>query len=142
MKDYKVKQLIFNKTVKTDDHLSQIKHTVLEMNDEELIMYGRQYFLEDTEVVFPAKSYAVAVIYATLIAQYFDEDFYEVLADEDLFVGTDRFFRPYNEKKTVYNQIIEFLKSKNLFDFEKSNISQVLKTVEYFKTEFLWEERC
>ncbi|MEE2671828.1 MAG: hypothetical protein VYA54_08960 [Bdellovibrionota bacterium] len=139
MKDYKVKQLIYKKTVCADDDLSEIDHTVLDMGEEELVKYACQYFVEDSKVIFPAKSYAVAVIYAKLISKYFNEDFFDVLGDQDLFIGTDKFFRPYNEQKEVYNQIVDFLIQHDLVNFEESNISQVLKTVDYFKAEFLWD---
>ncbi len=141
MKRHKVKQHIYNKTHSHDDFLGDISYKVEEQDSKDIISYCVHYFEKDIEPIFPAKSYAVAIIYSRLLEKYFDSDFYTNLDDFDLFLKTDKYFVPYSQNKAVYDEIIEILTEKNKWDFESSSIEQVAKTVNYFSKEFLWEER-
>ena len=84
------------------------------------------------ELVYPMKSFMVAVIYATMLEKYFKEDFYKVLNDKDLLPG-DPFFKPYSKEKEKYDALIEFLKGFP----DWLNGGWVPTTVEYFKEECL-----
>jgi hypothetical protein len=140
MKSYKVKQHIFNKTQRHDDLVADIEHEVLDLSHEERVSYICRYFTEKVETIFPAKSYAVAIIYAKLLEKYFSTDFYVELADINLFLGTDKYFVPYEGDLRTYDIVIDFLDKNNLFDFENNHLSHVSKSVEYFFKEFMWEE--
>ena len=79
-------------------------------HDDEIVNNALNYFKERAdEAVYPAKSYAVGIIYATFISETFDEDFYEVLDDPDLFMDQDEDFVIYSEDKENYDAIISGL---------------------------------
>lgn len=60
--------------------------------------------------IYPAKSYMIAIIYATMINKVYGEDFYETLDDPELLNGQDDFFVPYSKNKEFYDEVIEALK--------------------------------
>jgi hypothetical protein len=140
VKNYKLKQLIYNKTQEHDDLIVNIQHKVLDLSKEDRVSYLCQYFTDDVETVFPAKSYAVAIIYASLLNKYFGADFKEELSDPDLFLGTDKYFVPYSVDHLTYDLVIDFLELNNLWNFEENDLTHVSKSVEYFFKEFMWEE--
>lgn len=140
MKDYKVKQWLYHKTSSPDDLLSDLEHRVVELSPKDTIVWVLSYFRsEGPETVFPAKSYAVAIIYAKLLEKYFKAEFWSSLKDEELFLGSDRFFVPYGQDPQadqIYDEVFASLGPEE-WSFETSPYSQVLKTVEYFYLEFL-----
>ena len=80
--------------------------------DTEVVENALRYFKEQSDVaVYPSKSYAIGIIYATFLSEWFGVDFYDVLDDPDLFLGMDEYFKPYRDDKTTYDKIIEGLKS-------------------------------
>ncbi len=141
MKDYKINQEIYHKTSEISDYIADISHRVIELRESELVDAVVGYFLlEGGDIIFPAKSYSVAIVYAKLLEKYFSEDFMTALSDQDLFMGTDKFFSPFGtsvEINKIYQLALDQLKTKDLMDFEKSKLSQVKDTVSYFKAEFL-----
>jgi len=56
--------------------------------------------------VYPAKSYAVAILYARWLEDIFGEDFYEALDDPELLYNNDPYFVPYSRDRDTYNTII------------------------------------
>ncbi len=85
--------------------------------------------------MYPAKSYAVAYIYALLIEHYFGDDARQVLADPSLLYNNDKHFVPYNETTSaVYDEMFD---NVSVTDILTSTIPQVAKTVEWFKKEML-----
>jgi len=140
MKEHKIKQWLYHKTNSLDDTLDKLDYRVEELGEKETVKWILGYFRnEKVETLFPAKSYAVAIIYAKLLEKHYKEDFWTSLKDPDLFLGTDRFFRPYGSGDTVdsiYNSVLRCL-SLNEVCFEDSKLAHVKKTVEYFKLEFL-----
>ena len=123
-----------------DDLIQTMNVIETSIDDKELLLDIVQYFISDSETLkFPAKSFSVAIIYAKLLEKYFSEPFYESLSDPDLFIGTDKFFYPYNisaNVKHIYDQALKQLLDLDLMDFENSNIDNVKKTTEYFRKEF------
>lgn len=94
------------------------------------------YFYEPwDQLIYPAKAFAVALVYAKLIEKYFGTNMYNALKDGDLLLG-DRYFYDYTKQPQIYDVAINMLTDKELWDFESSSIGQVLSTVEYFKREF------
>lgn len=76
----------------------------------ELIENAIKYFKDQSfPLIYPAKSYAVAIIYATLIEQHYGFALRDVLDDEDLFLGNDDFFVPYSKDPITYEAILERL---------------------------------
>lgn len=139
LKDHKLRQEMFHKLELTDDWFTPNSYTVIEYADpDRLVDAVVDYFYTDHRFVeFPAKSYAVAIIYAQLLQDYFDLPMMESLADPDLLFGNDKFFVPYNSKsKYIYNEAIEELDRMGAFDPFNEDVQQVKKTIEYFKREF------
>lgn len=87
------------------------------------------FFKNGSELVYPAKSYFVAIVYAKCFEKFFNIDFYEALNDKDL-LPDDYYFSLYNENKDLYDKIIE-----NIGDIWQYD--SIIKTVNYFKKEFL-----
>ena len=98
-------------------------------NNQELVDMVIKFFKTESQIIYPAKSYFVAIVYAYYISKYFKEDFYSVLNNEDL-LPDDMFFVPYKVTPTVYDNIL----------YEIGDIEQyesIKKTLQYFKQEFL-----
>ena len=87
------------------------------------------FFENGSELIYPAKSFFVAIIYAKCLEKYFKIDFYKALNDKEL-LPDDLYFVTYNNSKDIYNKIIENI--GNIWQYESIN-----KTVGYFKKEFL-----
>lgn len=87
------------------------------------------YFKYGSELIYPAKSYFVAIIYAKCLEKYFQEDFYQSLNDNEL-LPDDCYFSTYDNNKQIYDSIIE-----NIGDIWQYD--SIKKTVNYFKKEFL-----
>ena len=87
------------------------------------------FFTTTSQLVFPAKSYFVAIIYAKALEKYFQVPFYEALSDNEL-LPDDKWFKPYNESKEIYDNILERI--GDIWQYDSIN-----KTLNYFKKEFL-----
>jgi len=88
-----------------------------------------KFFETESELVYPAKSYFVAIVYAKCLEKYFSIPFYESLDYEDLLFD-DKYFVKYSDNNDVYDKIIE--KIGDIWQYKSID-----KTVEYFKKEFL-----
>lgn len=105
MKEWKMRQEYFHMMNKEySDDLNKVKITLSDDIVDNAIRHFEEYV---AEWIYPAKSYAVAICYASWIAEDFDEDFYEVLNDPELLAGNDPYFVPYEEDKYTYDKIIE-----------------------------------
>lgn len=90
------------------------------------------FFKTESKLIYPAKSYFVAIIYAYLGGIYFNQNFYVLLNYEHL-LPDDRFFVPYLKDKATYDKIIEAIDP-----FYMLHAYESIKTTEaYFKQEFL-----
>jgi hypothetical protein len=137
MPDYKYIQLKNLKLKDYGDNIDKLDYLEQHLSEKDLINEIFNYFLrQQDQLIFPAKSYAVAIIYSRLIEKYFGTPLLESLNDSNLFWETDRFFTPYAEKKIVYDHVMRMLDQYQLWDFEESRIENVLKTVYFFKQEF------
>lgn len=88
-----------------------------------------KFFETESELVYPAKSYFVAIVYSKCLEKYFNIPFYESLDYEDLLFD-DKYFVKYSDNNDVYDKIIE--KIGDIWQYKSID-----KTVEYFKKEFL-----
>ncbi len=135
MKDYKVIQKIYNSQTRFDDLLEE--HQIVIQDDiEKIVGWGANYFQQDMkELIYPAKSYSVAIIYSYLISQNFGEDFFTSLNDPDLFCGNDKYFTPYQNNKLVYDRILSKIAFRKDFRLN-TELLQINTTVNCFKKEF------
>ena len=73
----------------------------------EIVQPALDYFKEQKfPLIYPAKSYAVAIIYATLIEKEYGFPLRETLNDPDLFLGQDDFFVTYDQDPFNYEAIL------------------------------------
>ena len=132
MLEWKNRQATFHRLNVPDDLLADKHIIVKEYDDVSLIADIIDYFETPSELlVYPAKSYAVAIIYAHLLVKYFDVDFYDVLSDENLLYDNDSYFVPYQHAKAVYDKVLQCVPLS--FD---NPTPQVQTTIEYFLEEF------
>ena len=129
--DYKLRQEMFHHLFNPDDRIEEHPWLYRYSTQQQLVDDIKDYFTVPVEtLLYPSKSYAVAVIYAKLLRKYFGVPVLESLRDPDLLYGNDKFFEPYQTgfSADVYNSVI-FLP----FNVD---LPQVAKTIEYFKQEF------
>lgn len=87
------------------------------------------FFLTESELIYPAKSYFVAIVYAKCLEKYFGGNFFEYLNDSEL-LPDDTYFKVYSQDKSTYDNIINRI--GNIWQYPS-----ICKTVNYFKKEFL-----
>lgn len=76
----------------------------------ELVNNALHYFREATfPLIYPAKAYAVAIIYATLMEKEYGILARETLNDPELFMGHDEYFVTYGEDPETYDAILKGL---------------------------------
>ena len=98
-------------------------------SDEELVNEIVDFFISGSKLIYPAKSYFVAIVYAKLLEEYFNENFYNCLNDKEL-LPDDYFFIPYNRNRNVYNAVLSRIGDP--LEYKAAE-----KTKEYFYQEFL-----
>jgi hypothetical protein len=87
------------------------------------------FFNTESQLIYPAKSYFVAIVYAKCIEKWFNIPFYDSLNDIEL-LPDDKWFVPYYKDKKTYDEII--CNINEIWEYSSIN-----KTVDYFKKEFL-----
>lgn len=87
------------------------------------------FFLTESELIYPAKSYFVAIVYAKCLEKYFGGSFSEYLNDPEL-LPDDTYFKVYSQDKSTYDNIINRI--GDIWQYPS-----ICKTVNYFKKEFL-----
>lgn len=92
-----------------------------------------QFFYSESKLVYPAKSYYVAIIYAYLLSEYFGQDFYEMLNRQDLLNYDDKHFITYLNDKQTYDIILKEI-------YNKLSTLDISDTSTYFYKEFLIKE--
>ena len=101
--------------------------------DQEIIDTVVKFFKTESQLIYPAKSYFVALVYAYCIQQVTANVSYTKALDWDGLLIGDRFFKPYSEAKHIYDAIIEQIGCP-------LNYKAAEKTVDYFKAEFIYYE--
>lgn len=100
------------------------------LSKQDLIKQVVTFFKTESKLIYPAKSFFVAIVYAKCLEKYFKQDFISSLSDSEL-LPDDIDFIPYNEKtKDIYDAILE-----RIGDIWK--YKSIEKTENYFKQEFL-----
>lgn len=87
------------------------------------------FFLTESELIYPAKSYFVAIVYAKCLEKYFGGSFFEYLNDPEL-LPDDTYFKIYSQDRSTYDNIINRI--GDIWQYPS-----ICKTVNYFKKEFL-----
>ncbi|MND25665.1 hypothetical protein D3C81_144550 [compost metagenome] len=98
----------------------------------ELVENAKQYFLKaEFPLIYPAKSMAVAVIYALLLEETYAISPLESLRDLDLFLGQDPFFHVYDAHPKEYDELLEWVLAQPNW----KEMGWAPKSVEYFRLE-------
>ena len=130
----KLKQLNFRQSWKNRRKLFYLTNNITDINlkykyNTQIINTTIQFFKNGSKLIYPAKSYYVAIIYAHLLSEYFGQDFYEMLNNNNLLNNDDQYFIPYNKDKFTYDKIIQ-----NIFPL---NYNIIKDTANFFFKEFL-----
>ena len=109
-----------------------LDYIYIKQSKEDLIKLIIKFFNTKSLLIYPAKSYFVAIVYAKCIEKYFHINFYDALNDEEL-LPDDKYFKTYNESKDIYDKVLESIGDIYQYD-------SIDKTVKYFKQEYLIDE--
>jgi len=103
MQEWKVKQEIYHRLNQeyTDD-LNSVDITI----SEDYSDIVRHFHEKVDEWIYPAKSYFVAVCYASWISSDYGEDLIDLLKDSMLLAGNDPYFVTYNQDPETYDKIL------------------------------------
>lgn len=102
------------------------------IHSEELLENAKHYFREATfPLIYPAKSMAVAVIYALCLEETYAINPFDSLKDPDLFLGQDPYFVTYDNHPLVYDQLLEWVLAQPNW----KEMGWAKQTVEYFRLE-------
>lgn len=131
-KEHKRRQRLFHERNKVRDY-HQGTHMMVADNDPLLVELIVWHFEEPVPgLVYPAKAFVVAIIYAKLLEIYFNELFHDSLNDPTLLYNNDRFFVPYSQAPGVYDAVLQRIS----LDFN-TKLPQIQATINYFLEEFL-----
>ena len=138
--DAKLRQSLFLKYAAPEQRICRPVCIRYRQNRDDLIQDIVDYFAKPVAGLrYPAKAYAVAIIYAHLLEVYFGHNFWQSLSDPDLFCGSAPFYFPTSQSSEV-SQIYELslgeLTKRQLFPRLNCQLDQVLATVEAFESEF------
>ena len=90
-----------------------------------------EFFENGSQLIYPAKSYFVAIVYAACMHEFFGKDFYAMLDDKEL-LPDDKYFLPYSRSKQTYDMILSKINIDSILSAKHTE-----KTVQYFKSEFM-----
>ena len=122
------------------DDINLARVVLNSVKDDEIADQVIDFFVEGSALVYPSKSYFVAIVYAACMLKYFPEHFKDIvepLKCVDL-LDNDDFFRPYFSKTApIYNKILQWLERERI---EILDYASTEKTHNYFREEFLITE--
>ena len=107
MKEWKIAQDVFHRLNR--NHEDDLKNVDITFSDETVKDAILHFNHKVDRWIYPAKSYFVAICYASWITEDFGENFYEVLSDQDLLAGNDPYFIPYEKDPEIYDRILEVI---------------------------------
>ena len=128
--DYKERRKL-SYLINTFDDID-LDYIYIKQSKEDLIKLIIKFFNTKSLLIYPAKSYFVAIVYAKCIEKYFHINFYDALNDNEL-LPDDKYFKTYNESKDIYDKVLESIGDIYQYD-------SIDKTVKYFKQEYLINE--
>lgn len=109
-----------------------LDYMYIKQSKEDLIKLIIKFFNTESLLIYPAKSYFVAIVYAKCIEKYFHINFYDALNDKEL-LPDDKYFKTYAESKDIYDKVLESIGDIYQYD-------SIDKTIKYFKQEYLINE--
>lgn len=103
MQEWKIKQEIYHRL--NNEYRDDLNNVDIVMSNEynDII---RHFNEKVNQWIYPAKSYFVAVCYASWIAEDYNEDLIELLRDPMLLAGNDPYFKTYDEDPETYDKIL------------------------------------
>ena len=108
--------------------------------DDEIADRVIEFFVGGSALVYPPKSYFVAIVYAACMLKYVPEHFNDIvepLKCVDL-LDNDDFFSPYMSRTApIYNKVLQWLERERI---EILDYASTMKTHDYFREEFLITE--
>ena len=128
--DYKERRKL-SYLINTFDYID-LDYIYIKQSKEDLVKLIIKFFNTESLLIYPAKSYFVAIVYAKCIEKYFHINFYDALNDEEL-LPDDKYFKTYNESKDIYDKVLESIGDIYQYD-------SIDKTIKYFKQEYLIDE--
>ncbi len=139
MSDWKLRQDLYHRLNR--EHPDEYGPDDIQMMDdtsdsaiiEMVVRYLNGYIPE--KVIYPAKSYFVAIVYARLLRDNFMEDAYDVLDDPMLLFGNDPYFRTYGEAKAIYDSVLD----QTSWDFDLT-LGEIPDVKSYFDEEFMLDQ--
>lgn len=123
LRSWRSRRQLFYLTHELKDLIQQSKVK----KSQRTVQLAREFFKSGSELVYPAKSYYVAIIYAWLLSQWFGQDFFKALDYEDL-LPDDVFFKRLSQDRETYMEILSGLDIAS---------SQIQKTKKFFLEQFL-----
>jgi hypothetical protein len=134
MLNWKTRQQLFNSTA---DNFTDDLNKVNIRTEEDSVTWAVKHFNERVdEWVYPAKSYFVALCYATWIHEDFGDDFYDLLNDKELLAGNDPYFVTYNEDAKTYNAILDQI----VLPGSSTQTGMVADVRSYYEEEMLFDQ--
>ena len=136
MKDWKVRQEVYHRLNPSTpdmygiDDIQMMEHTDTLSIVAMVSRYLQGYVPE--KVIYPAKSYFVALVYARLLRDHFGEDPYSVLEDPNLLHGNDPYYETILTDGGVYVGVI----SAFGWDFDLT-VGEIPDVENYFRSEFM-----
>lgn len=103
MQEWKIKQEIYHRLNKDySDDLNKVDITISHQYSDII----KHFYERVDEWIYPAKSYFVAVCYASWISEDYGEDIFDLLKDPMLLAGNDPYFVTYDNDPHTYNKIL------------------------------------
>ncbi len=143
MKKWQVRQQIYQQIFSDEGFGDDLKDQKIieEWEPSKIIQRALEYpRIQRDHLYYPAKSYAVAITYALLLAKHFGEDFYEVLKNESLLGANDPYFVTYEKSQDIYDAILADF-PRDAVDSPQNFSLDFQKTCHYFYLEFLLDEK-
>jgi hypothetical protein len=103
MQEWKIKQEIYHRL--NNEYRDDLNNVDIVISNEYNNII-RHFHEKVDQWIYPAKSYFVAVCYASWIAEDYNEDLIELLRDPMLLAGNDPYFKTYDEDPETYDKIL------------------------------------
>jgi hypothetical protein len=133
MKEWKARQKAYHAT--TTDFDDDLNKVIVEYDRHDSVVDDVLDYInkspDDIGWLYPAKSYLVAICYATWLEEDFGDDFYSLLDDKDLLYGNDPCFVRYNQAQSTYDKILNELGNR----LPMTGVVPDIK--EYYQKEFI-----
>jgi hypothetical protein len=112
MKEWRLKQEVYHRLNRS--HTDDLNNLDIVIKEDVVNETVRHFHERIDQWIYPAKSYFVAICYASWISKDFGEDFYELLNDQMLLAGNDPFFVTYDRAKEIYDTILSAIDKNDI----------------------------